>query len=196
MTIPFSQVGTPEKFYTAGFTRHVSARTLTSITPPGSVLKAFHHSNLDKPIWLESYKEEYDGLLSNDTFDIISEAEYQCLKQIHGVCAILSMYTFVVKHTNSVPTRAKSCIVVLGNLEHRTWTKANCFSPVISIPMICLLTSMAVQNRSTLKQADRKFVFIQASLPSEEHTVVKPPLGCPFSKPCQYWRLKKSLYGL
>jgi hypothetical protein len=62
--------------------------------------------------------------------------------------------------------------------------------------MICLLTAMAVQRGRTLKQADCKFAFIQEALPPDEHTIVKPPLGCPFSKTCHYWRLKKSLYGL
>jgi hypothetical protein len=239
-----------KNFTNAGSTRHVSAHTLTSSTPPGSVLKALHPSHPDKSIWFESYQEEYEGLISNDTFDIISEAEYQrlkqlhgiraipsmrtfvikhtngvptraksrivvikidvnlikklthsCkgelrLKQLHGVRAIPSMCTFVIKHTNGVPTRAKSRIVVLGNFEQRSWTKADCFSPVISIPMIRLLTAMAVQRGRTLKQADCKFAFIQTALPPDEHTIVKPPLGCPFSKTRQYWRLKKSLYGL
>jgi hypothetical protein len=62
--------------------------------------------------------------------------------------------------------------------------------------MIHLLTALAVQNGRTIKQADCKFAFIQATLPPEEITVVKPPVGCPFSNSHQYWRLKKSLYGL
>jgi hypothetical protein len=72
--------------------------------------------------------------MANDTFYIISEEEYQRLKRAHGVCAIPSMCTFVVKHTNWVPTRAKSHVVVLGNLEQGSWTKADCFSPVIPYP--------------------------------------------------------------
>jgi len=183
-------------FTITGSSHHVSATNLQSLTPPGSVVKALHRNNPDKSIWHESYKEEYDGLNSNNTFDIISEDEYQHLKRLHGVRAIPSMYTFVVKHTNGIPTRAKSRIVVLGNLEQRSWTKADCFSPVISIPMIRFLTALAIQHGQPLQQADCKFAFIQASLPPEEHTIVKPPVGCPFSKPHQYWRLKKSLYGL
>jgi len=62
--------------------------------------------------------------------------------------------------------------------------------------MIRFLTALAVQNGRTVKQADCKFAFIQASLPSDEHTIVRPPVGCPFSKSGQYWQLKKSLYGL
>jgi len=185
-----------KSFTHAGSTCHVSASQLQSTTPPGSVVKALHQHNPDRAIWNASYKEEYDGLMANDTFDIISEEEYQHLKHAHGVRAIPSMCTFLVKHTNGVPTRAKSRIVVLGNLEQQSWTKADCFSLVISIPMIRFLTALAVQHGWTLKQADCKIGFIQASLPPDEHTIVKPPIRCPFSKPGQYWRLKKSLYGL
>jgi hypothetical protein len=104
--IPGWQSG--KTFSIAGSTRHVLAYTLHSAIPPGSVIKALPSNNPDKTIWYESYKEEYDGLVSNDTFDIISEEEYQCLQWIHGIRAIPSMCTFVVKHNNGVPTRAKS----------------------------------------------------------------------------------------
>jgi hypothetical protein len=93
-------------FTIAGSTRHVFDSALQSITPPRSVIKALHTNNPDKNIWYQSYKEEYNGLTSNNTFDIISEEEYQRLRCTHGVRAIPSMCTFVIKHNNGVPTRA------------------------------------------------------------------------------------------
>ena len=111
-------------FTITGSSHRVTATNLQSLTPPGSIVKALHHNNPDKFIWHDSYKEEYDGLISNNTFDIISEDEYQHLKRLHGVRAIPSMCTFVVKHTNGIPTRVKSRIVVLGSIEQRSWTKA------------------------------------------------------------------------
>ena len=62
--------------------------------------------------------------------------------------------------------------------------------------MIHLLTALAVKNGRTLKQTDCKFVFIQATLPSEELTVAKPPIGCSFLKPRHLEILKNQLYGL
>jgi hypothetical protein len=53
---------TGKMFTLAGSTCHVSATNLTSIAPPGSVIKALHQNNPDHSIWLDSYKEEYDGL--------------------------------------------------------------------------------------------------------------------------------------
>jgi len=109
---------------------------------------------------MASYQEEYNGFSSTDTFDVISEEEYHQLRSIHGVTAIPLMCIFTVKHTNGIPTCAKSCIVVLGNLDQHIWSKSDCISPVVSIPMIRLLTALAVQNNRTLKQGDCKFAFI------------------------------------
>jgi len=183
-------------FTLAGSASHVSAGNLLCHIPPGSLSKALYSRNPDRQIWLESYQEEYSGLFSNNTFDIIDEAEYHRLCKQHNIKAMPSMCTFTVKKTNGAPTRAKSQIVVLGNLDPRPWTKSDCFSPVVSIPMVRLLTALAVHNRRTVKQGDCKFAFIQASLPENELTIVKPPLGCPLSGVGKYWRLKKSLYGL
>jgi hypothetical protein len=138
----------------------------------------------------------YDGLVNNSTFDVITDDEYHHLCKTRGVKAIPSMSTFTVKKTDGVPNRAKSRIVILGNQDPRMWSKADCFSPVVSLPMVRFLTSVVVKHRRTLKQGDCKFAFIQASLPESELTIVKPPIGCLFSGPRSYWRLKKSLYGL
>jgi len=107
------------------------------------------------------------------------------------------MCVFTVKKDSSGrPLRAKSCIVVLSNKDPTEWTKADCFAPVVSLPVVRMLTALAVQQKRTLKQADCKLAFIQATLPPEEITVVKPPAGCPLSGPGTYWRLKRSMYGL
>jgi len=127
---------------------------------------------------------------------VIDESEYHQLCRQHNTKAIPSMCTFTVKKTNGEPIRAKSRIVVLGNLDPRPWSKSDCFSPVVSLPMARLLTALAVHNKHTIKQGDCKFAFIQATLPNNELTIVKPPIGCPCSGVRKYWRLKKSLYGL
>ena len=84
----------------------------------------------------------------------------------------------------------------MGNLDPRPWSKSDCFPPVVSLPMVRLLTVLAIHNKRTIKQGDCKFAFIQAALPKNEITIVKPPIGCPCSRVRKYWRLKKSLYGL
>ena len=62
--------------------------------------------------------------------------------------------------------------------------------------MVRLFTALAVKKKPTVKQGDCKLAFLQASLPPEEVTNIKPPAGCPRSMPGTYWKLKRSLYGL
>jgi hypothetical protein len=59
-----------------------------------------------------------------------------------------------------------------------------------------LLTSLAVYHCRVLKNCDVKQAFIQSTLPAGEEYFLRPPHGCPRSKPDQYWRLLRSLYGL
>ncbi len=51
-------------------------------------------------------------------------------------------------------------------------------------------------HKRVLKNGDVKQAFIQSSLPPDETYFLRPPPGCPRSKPGQYWRLLRSLYGL
>jgi hypothetical protein len=94
------------------------------------------------------------------------------------------------------PKRAKYRLVVLGNHDYHSWTKAEIAAPVMSQMELCLLTSLAVYHKRVLKNCDIKQAFIQSSLPESEEYFLRPPPGCPRSKPGQYWRLLRSLYGL
>jgi hypothetical protein len=141
-------------FILAGSKRHASAINLQSLIPPGSVLNALHKNNPDRYIW-HDFQQWY--------FWCYFWRGISTFEENHGICAIPSMCVFTVKHTYGIPTHAKSRIVVLGNLEQPHWNKSDYFSPVVSIPMIHLLTALAVHNGRTLKQSDCKFAFIQAT---------------------------------
>ena len=175
---------------------HVSASGLLSSCAPGSALKAFHSSNPDRAIWKESYNEEFDGLCKNDTFEIITDDEYKAHLRRGGAPAIPSMSIFTVKLKNGIPHRAKCRIVALGNKESTQWTKADCYAPVVSLPVVRLLAALAVRHKRTLKQGDFKNAFVQAPLPDHECTIIRPPPGCFRSGHGGFWRLRKSLYGL
>jgi hypothetical protein len=159
--------------------------------------KAFKTNHPDARTWLESYEEEYYGLVAHDTFTIIDAAEYHALRAQTGKQALPSMGVLTVKtDSEGNPKRAKSRIVVLGNHEANVWSRADCFAPVVSAPVVRLLTALAVRNRCVLKQGDCKNAFCHTTLPEEEVTIVRPPAHCPISKPNTFWRLNKTLYGL
>eukprot|EP00957_Ditylum_brightwellii_P199651 15220259-Ditylum_brightwellii.AAC.1 len=141
--------------------------------------------------------EELNGLLRLGVFDEISEAEYCHFHSKGAASAIPAMCILNVKHdAQGRPICAKSCIVVLGNLEQRSWDKIDVYAPVITQAQVCLLTSFAVSSRRVLKQADCKNAFCHGVLPEDETVIVCPPPGCPQSKKRSLWKLKKTLYGL
>ena len=112
---------------------HVSARNLQAPCPP-SLLKALHEDFVDHSTWHESYMEEEEGLIANDTYVVISLQEYRRLRRLpKGVPkAIPSMCVMTIKRDEHLaPDRAKSCIFVLGNLKNRVWQKSEKYAPVL-----------------------------------------------------------------
>ena len=94
------------------------------------------------------------------------------------------------------PHRAKSRIVVLGNFEDRIYQKSQRYAPVLKYDSLRLLTAKAIADKRILQQGDCKNAFCNATLPEDECTVVRPPVGDPAYHKDEFWLLKKTLYGL
>jgi hypothetical protein len=126
---------------------------------------------------------------------VLTEQQFKVLSK--GVKALPSMAIATIKYDSfNRPKRAKYRIVILGNHDYHTWSKEAIAAPVMSQLELRLFTSLAIHHKRYLKNCDVKQAFIQSSIPESEHYFVKPPDGCPRSKPGTYWRLLRSLYGL
>jgi transposase InsO family protein len=179
-----------------GSASHVSAQPLVNPCPP-SLQKALDPSNVDRKIWLSSYSEEKASLKDVETFEVIDLAQYRKLRSEGAPRAIPSMCVLVIKlDEHGQPDRAKSRIVVLGNQEGRSWGKHERAAPVLKYSSLRLMASAAVEHHRKLKQADYKNAFCNPTLPRDEITIIRPPLGDPDAKEGEYWLLKKTLYGL
>jgi len=175
--------------------RHILAHGLKSLLPPTSLKAHQKLDEADKLIWDAAYDEEYDGLEALPTWEVITEAQYKQLSR--GKKALPTMAIATIKFDeNNRPKRAKYRLVVLGNHDYHTWSKDEIAAPVMSQMELCLLTSLAIFHKRVLKNCDVKQAFIQSRLPDSEEYFLRPPSGCPHSKPGQYWRLLRSLYGL
>jgi len=176
-----------------GHGRHVSAKGLRKPCP-GFLWKAMSDpSSVDYETWLAAYKEEHDALKRLGTYVVIDKAAVDKL----GVTPIPTMNILNVKpDAKGNPLRAKSRAVVLGNEEERCWEKTDVYAPVIGKTSARAFVANGVALGRITKQADAKNAFCHPSLPDDEVCVVTPPKGCPFSKPGDYWLLKKTLYGL
>ena len=164
---------------------------------PRSLLSALAPTHPDRATWLASFKEEKDGIIAQDTYDILNLAQYRAYREQGAPRAIPTMCVLTIKPDEMLrPHRAKSRIVVLGNHEDRIWTKSEKYAPVLRPDTLRLIVSMAIQQRRTLKQGDCKNAFCQGILPPDEITIVKPPIGDPDANKDEYWLLKRTLYGL
>ena len=180
---------------TKAVAKHVSAVGLSSPDAP-HLLK---HPSLipkDKEIWDAAYSEEYFGLKNLPAFQSITEADYQANKHVYGPLLPTMAISTVKYNEIGKPVRAKYRIVVLGNLDPHQWTKSDCFSPVMSLLELRLLTAIAVRHNRTLKSGDVKQAFVQALLPPNENYILRPPPGCPHTPKQTYWKLQRTLYGL
>jgi hypothetical protein len=150
---------------------------------------------IDKPTWTESYIEEHTGLVDHNTYDAITESIWH--SKYPTVPILPSMVVQTVKPDEfGNPIRAKSHIIALENYEDTPWMKSDKYAPVILKESCRLLTSLAVGLDRTQKQGDCKNAFCHPILPDNIRVIVRPLAGCPLSKPCELWFLRKTLYGL
>ena len=176
--------------------RHISAKDLEVLAAP-TLTKHHKLTPNDKIIWDKSYKSEYDGLMNVDTWQVITEAQYQQLIKLQNVTTIPTMAILVIKKDgDGNPIRAKYRIVALGNLDTNPWTKQDCFAPVLSQLELRFIIALAVKQGCIPRTADVAQAFCQAVLPEDEKYVCIPPAGCPLTPPNSYLLLKKTLYGL
>jgi hypothetical protein len=175
--------------------RKVTAANLHSMHAPTLLSHSKLHPN-DKVTWDAAYLSEYNGLVNIDTWETITESEYQSMKHLYkGILPTMAIST--IKYDgNGKPNRAKYRIVALGNLDPHSWTKQDCFAPVLSQMELRFLTALAVRKKCIPKTGDVTQAFCQSYLPDDEHYICRPPPGCPITPPDTYWRLKKTLYGL
>ena len=144
--------------------RQVSAKELEKKSAP-TLLKHHLLSNNDKRIWDAAYKAKYDGLVDIETWETITEAEYQELLKLGKGGLLPTMAISTIKYDgDGNPLRAKYRIVALGNLDPSSWTKEDCFAPVMLHLELRLLTALAVQKQCIPKTADFVQAFCQSDL--------------------------------
>ena len=102
----------------------------------------------------------------------------------------------VKKDKDGKPLRAKSRILFLGNFRDRLYQKSQRYTPVLKYIYLRLLTAKEVGDKRILQNGDCKNTFWNTTLPGNEVTIKRPPIGDPDFQDDEYWLLKKTLYGL
>jgi hypothetical protein len=122
---------------------------------PCSLLTALADKHPDCDIWMRSFWEEKDSIISMDTYDTITLAQYRALREKGAPRAIPTLCVLTIKPDEMMnPHRAKSCIVVHGNHKERIWLKSDKYAPVLRPNTMRLIVSMAVEQQRTLQQGN------------------------------------------
>ena len=140
--------------------RHVSAHGLTQLVAPTSLKHLNKLPDSDQIVWNSAYDEEFDGLSSIPTWEVITEEQFRKLNK--SVKPLPSMAIATIKYDeHNRPKRAKYRIVILGNQDYHLRSKESTSAPVLSQLELRLLTSLAIFHRRPLKNCDIKQAFVQ-----------------------------------
>ena len=121
------------------------------------------------------------GLIDHEVYENISKSHYLALRRADNIPKeIPSMCVLVVKNNkDGKPLCDKSRIVFLGNFEERLYQKSQGYAPILKYSSLRLLTAKYVGEKRILQQFDCKNELCNASLPDDEVTVIRPPIGDP-----------------
>jgi hypothetical protein len=140
--------------------RHVAAHGLSSLVAPSSLKHLSKMSPNDQDIWHAAYDEEFDGLNSLPTWDVLTEDQFKRLSK--GIKALPSMAIATIKFDEfNRPKRAKYRIAVMGNFDYHIWSKESTAAPVLSQLELRVWTSIVVHKHRVLKNCDIKQAFVQ-----------------------------------
>ena len=109
-------------------------------------------THADQALWDEAYAEEYYGLHEDTkTWEYISEQEYRILRPTIGHALPTFAIATLKTDEDGNPSRVKYRIVVMGNLDPHSWSKNECFAPVMSQMEFRLLVAVATQLKCPVR---------------------------------------------
>jgi hypothetical protein len=165
--------------------RKVSTCNLHLLQAP-TLLKHHRLHLQDKATWDEAYKQEYESLADINTWEVISESEYNDIKHILGKLLPTITISIIKDDGEGQPIHTKYRIVMLGNLDPHNWSKNDYFALVLSQMKLRFLTVLAAKTNCITKMGDVMQAFCQSNLPEGEDYVCRPLPGCPLTPPGTY----------
>ena len=143
---------------------------------------------LKDPTWRQAMSAEYDALVRNGTWELVSPTGF--------VNLVGCKWIFRIKrHSNGSIDRFKARLVAKGFHQRPGVDYLETFSPVIKPTTVRLVLSIAVSNGWTLRQLDINNAFLQGHL-SETVYMAQPPGFIDADKPNHICKLHKAIYGL
>ena len=110
--------------------------------------------------------------ISLRTYSHVNQVITKILNTIKSMCVLV-----VINDKDGKPLRTKSCIVVIGNFEDCLYQKSQLHAPVLKYKSLCHLTDKLFGDKHILQQADFNNTFCNATLPDDDVTVTRHPIG-------------------
>jgi hypothetical protein len=140
------------------------------------------------PQWRAAMNSEFDALLKNRTWHLVSP---QTARNIIGC-----KWVFRIKRrANGSVERFKARLVAKGFHQQPGIDFGETFSPVIKPTTVRTILSIAISNRWSIRQIDVQNAFLHGDL-SEEVYMAQPPGFAHPQYPDHVCKLQKALYGL
>jgi len=153
------------------------------VRDPLTVKEALNRS--DAECWKQAMKDEYDALMSNNTWDLTHLPPSKD--------AIDCKWVFKTKRdADGNIVRHKARLVIKGYAQKKGIDYEETYSPVVRYNTIRVLLSLAAKEDLDIDQMDAVTAFLQGDL--EEEIYMLQPEG--FRNSNKVCHLKKSLYGL
>jgi len=158
-------------------------KSATSTIEPSNTSQAFKDPN-----WCKVMSEEYDALVRNGTWELVSP---------DGITNLVGcMWVYRIKrNSDGSINRFKARLIAKGFHQHPGVDYHDTSSPVVKPITVCLVLSLAVSHGWSLKQLDINNAFLQGCL-SETMFMAQPPGFVDQDKPSFICKLHKAIYGL
>ncbi|XP_020114487.1 uncharacterized protein LOC109728471 isoform X3 [Ananas comosus] len=167
----------------AGSTSFLASTHTTLPTEPITFHEAFQDAD-----WRAAMAEEFDALLTNDTWELVPAPP--------SVNLIGCKWVYKVKQkADGSLERLKARLVAQGYKQQQGIDFDETFSPVVKSTTIRTVLSVALSSGWSLRQLDVKNAFLHGTL-SEEVYMKQPPGFVHPSLPSHVCRLRKAIYGL
>lgn len=164
----------------------VSIYRINNIIAPKTFRNAM--SSPEAVHWKEATDEEYNSLVSNDTWDLVQRPK--------NVFVLPVMWIFAIKLCiKGTIERYKARLVVLGNLQKIGRDFNESYAPVVNELTFRIFLSIAVRFKLLIHQIDVKTAFLNADIVGDVY-VEQPPGYKINGKENFVYKLKKALYGL
>ena len=151
----------------------------------------------EKKLWLAAMSDEFDSLINNNTWEIISN------ENVPENASIVTCRWLFKKQVKSTGIKNKARVIAQGFKDTNNYSQSKLYTPVSCILDIRLILLFANQHDLDLCQLDIKTAFLNSTLEPGHDVYMKMPPGLSeyLKQPDHYsinntLKLRKAIYGL